>query len=141
MRIGQLAQERSAGRYAECKAVIDRSHALPLTRQAEILELSRSSLYSQPCPASPADLAIMRRIDERHLAHPFARSRMMRDLLRGEGVEIGRVAVRTMMRRMAIEAISRWRNSSKPAPRQKRGVGRGPYLERRGLGAVGTDLP
>ena len=66
--------------------MIDRTHALPLTRQAEVLKLSRGSLYYQPRPVSPADLAIMRRIDELHLDYPFAGSRMLRDLLDGEGV-------------------------------------------------------
>ncbi|SEF06304.1 putative transposase [Rhizobiales bacterium GAS188] len=47
--------------------MIDRSHDLPLTRQARVLKLSRSSLYYQPHPVSAADLAIMRRIDELHL--------------------------------------------------------------------------
>ena len=93
--------------------MIDRSHALPLTRQAEVLKLSRSSLYYRPRPVSVADLAIMRRIDELHLDYPFAGSRMLRDLLRGEGVEIGRGRVITMMRRMGIEAIYRRPNTSK----------------------------
>jgi putative transposase len=96
--------------------MIDRSHDLPLTRQAQILKLSRSSLYYRPQPVSAADLAIMRRIDELHLEHPFAGSRMLRDLLRGEGVQIGRARVITMMRRMEIEAIYRRPNTSKPAP-------------------------
>ena len=47
--------------------MIDRSHELPLTRQAQILKLSRSSLYYRPRPVSAEDLAIMRRIDELHL--------------------------------------------------------------------------
>src|SRR5277367_1617141 len=96
--------------------MIDRSHPLPLTRQAQVLKLSRSSLYYRPHPVSAADLAIMRRIDELHLDHPFAGSRMLRDLLRGEGVQIGRQRVITMMRRMEIEAIYRRPNTSKPAP-------------------------
>jgi putative transposase len=96
--------------------MIDRSHELPLTRQARVLKLSRSSLYYRPQPVSAADLAIMRRIDELHLEHPFAGSRMLRDLLRGEGVQIGRQRVITMMRRMEIEAIYRRPNTSKPAP-------------------------
>jgi putative transposase len=62
-------------------------------------------LYYQARPVSAADLAIMRRIDELHLDHPFAGSRMLRDLLRGECVQIGRARVITMMRRMEIEAI------------------------------------
>jgi putative transposase len=61
--------------------------------QAKVLKLSRSGLYHRPRPVSPADLAIMRRIDELHLDYPFAGSRMLRDLLRGEGIEIGQPAV------------------------------------------------
>ena len=99
--------------------MIDRSHELPLTRQAELLRLSRSSLYYQPCPVSPADLAIMRQMDELHLEYPFAGSRMLRDLLRGEGVEIGRAHVITLMRKMGIEAIYRRPNTSKPAEGHK----------------------
>ena len=99
--------------------MIDRTHALPLTRQAEVLKLSRGSLYYQPRPVSPADLAIMRRIDELHLDYPFAGSRMLRDLLDGEGVEIGRQRVITMMRRMGIEAIYRRPNTSKATPGNK----------------------
>ena len=99
--------------------MIDRMHALPLTRQAEVLKLSRGSLYYQPRPVSPADLAIMRRIDELHLDYPFAGSRMLRDLLDGEGVEIGRQRVITMMRRMGIEAIYRRPNTSKATPGNK----------------------
>ena len=63
---------------------------------------------------SPAGLAIMRRIDKLHLDHPFAGSRMLRDRLRGEGVEIGRQRVATMMRRMGIEAIYAGRARRKP---------------------------
>ena len=99
--------------------MIDRSHDLPLTRQAQVLKLSRSSLYYRPHPVSAEDLAIMRRIDELHLQHPFAGSRMLRDLLRGEGVQIGRQRVITMMRRMEIEAIYRRPNTSKPAPEHR----------------------
>ncbi len=61
----------------------------------------------------------MRRIDVLHLDYPFAGSRMRRDLLRGEGVEIGREMVRTMMRRMGIEALYRRPNTSKPCPGHK----------------------
>ena len=99
--------------------MIDRSHELPLTRQAQVLKLSRSSLYYRPEPVSPADLAIMRRMDELHLDYPFAGSRMLRDLLRGEGVQIGRAHVITLMKRMRIEAIYRRPNTSKPASGHK----------------------
>jgi putative transposase len=99
--------------------MIDREHALPLARQAAVLHLSRSSLYYRPRPVTPGDLAIMRRIDALHLDYPFAGSRMLRDLLRGEGVAIGRERVATMMKRMGIEAIYRRPNTSKPEPGHK----------------------
>jgi len=99
--------------------MIDRTHDLPLARQAALLRLSRSQLYYEPRPVPAAELAIMRRIDALHLDYPFAGSRMLRDLLRGEGVVIGRDLVRTMMRRMCIEALSRRPNTSKPAPGHK----------------------
>ena len=78
---------------------------MPLRRQAELLHLSRSGFYYEPRPVSAADLAVMRRIDALHLDHPFAGSRMLRDLLRGEGVAIGRERVASMMRRMGIEMV------------------------------------
>jgi putative transposase len=99
--------------------MIEREHALPLTRQAKILKLSRSGLYYRPRPVPPADLAVMRRIDELHLDYPFAGSRMLRDLLRGEGVEIGRQRVARMMKRMGIEALYRRPNTSKPTSGHK----------------------
>jgi putative transposase len=99
--------------------MIDRSHKLALARQARLLQLSRGSLYYRPRPVSPANLAIMRRIDELHLDYPFAGSRMLRDLLRDAGVAIGRQRVATMMKRMGIEAIYRRPNTSKPTPGHK----------------------
>ncbi len=99
--------------------MIDRDHGLPLRQQAEVLQLSRSTFYYEPRPVSVADLAVMRRIDELHLDYPFAGSRMMRDLLRGEAIAIGRERIVTMMRRMGIEALYRRPNTSKPAPGHK----------------------
>ena len=99
--------------------MIDRSHELPLTRQASVLGISRGSVYYEPCPVSAPDLAIMRRIDELHLDHPFAGSRMLRDLLNGEDIAVGRDQVRTMMRRMDIEALYRRPNTSKPGAEHK----------------------
>ena len=99
--------------------MIDRGHGLALSRQAKILKLSRSSIYYRPRPVSPADLATMRRIDELHLEYPFAGSRMLRDLLGGEGIETGRQRVARMMKRMGIEALYRRPNTSKPAPGHK----------------------
>ena len=99
--------------------MIDRAHDLPLVRQAELLQLSRSGVYYAPRPVPATTLAIMRRIDALHLDYPFAGSRMLRDLLRGEGVAIGRERVARMMRRMGIEALYRRPNTSKPTPGHK----------------------
>ena len=99
--------------------MIDRTHELALTRQAAVLGISRGSVYYAPQPVSAADLTIMRRIDELHLDYPFAGSRMLRDLLNGEGIAVGRDQVRAMMRRMGIEAIYRRPNTSKPGAGHK----------------------
>ena len=99
--------------------MIDRNHDLPIARQAKVLNISRGSVYYKPRPVSANDLAIMRRIDELHLDHPFAGSRMLRDLLHREGIETGRRHVATLMKRMGIEAIYRRANTSKPAPGHK----------------------
>src|SRR5271157_1214466 len=99
--------------------MIDSTHGLSLARQAALLQLSRSGLYYRPRPVPPSDLAIMRRMDELHLDYPFAGSRMLRDLLRGEGVAIGREHVTTLMKRMGIAAIYRRPNTSKAAPGHK----------------------
>ena len=107
--------------------MIDRSHTLGLKHQARLLNLSRSSLYYEQRQVSQMDLEIMRRIDELHLDYPFAGSRMLRDLLRGEEMQIGRQHVATLMRRMGIEAIYRRPNTSKPKPGHKIY----PYLLRR----------
>ena len=99
--------------------MIDRTHELPITRQAEVLNISRGSVYYLPRPVSETDLAIMRRLDRLHLEHPFAGSRMLRGLLAAEGCKIGRRHVRTLMRRMGIEALYRRPRTTKPEPGHK----------------------
>ena len=99
--------------------MIDRNHDLPIAKQARALGISRGSVYYLPRPVPAATLAVMRRMDELHLEFPFAGSRMLRDLLNKEGVEIGRCRVATLMKRMGIEALYRKPNTSKPAPGHK----------------------
>jgi putative transposase len=99
--------------------MIDRNHDLPIAKQAKALGISRGSVYYLPRPVPAATLAVMRRMDELHLEFPFAGSRMLRDLLNKEGVEIGRCRVATLMKRMGIEALYRKPNTSKPAPGHK----------------------
>ena len=99
--------------------MIDREHDLSITRQAEVLKISRGSVYYLPRPVSSADLAIMRRLDRLHLEFPFAGSRMLRGLLAAEGCKIGRRHVKTLMRRMGIEALYRRPRTTKPEPGHK----------------------
>lgn len=87
--------------------MIERDHELPIKRQAELLGISRGSVYYHPEPIPEAELALMRRVDELHLEHPFAGSRMLRDVLRLQGIEVGRRHVGTLMRRMGIQALYR----------------------------------
>jgi putative transposase len=97
--------------------MINPEHGLSLTRQAELLDLSRASLYYTPVQTCETDLKLMRRIDELHLQWPFLGSRMLRDMLRLEGISIGRKHVATLMRKMGIEAIYRRANTSRRHPR------------------------
>ena len=85
--------------------MIDPSHELPVTRQAELVGISRAAVYYVPRPISEADLALQRRIDALHLEHPFAGSRLLKKLLRAEGYEVGRKHVATLMRRIVDSAM------------------------------------
>jgi putative transposase len=96
--------------------MIDREHDLPITKQVKVLRLSRGSVYYLPRPVSASDLEVMRRLDRLHLEHPFAGSRMLHGLLIGEGYKIGRRHVKTLMKRMGIEALYRRPRTTKPAP-------------------------
>ena len=96
--------------------MIDRTHDLPVARQAKALGLARSSVYYPPQPVSDADLALMRRMDELHMEWPFAGARMLRDLLRLEGTMVGRKHVSTLLRRLGIEALYRRPNTRRRAP-------------------------
>jgi len=96
--------------------MIDPEHDLPIKQQAEVLGISRSTVYYEPRPISAEDLWLMRRIDELHLNYPFAGRRMLRDFLWQQGLVVGRRHIKTLMKRMVIEAFYRKPNTSKPAP-------------------------
>lgn len=93
--------------------MIDATHDLPVVHQARLLQLARSSVYYRPEATSEADLALMRRLDELHLEHPFAGARMLRDMLRADGLAVGRKHGATLMRKMGIEALYRRPNTSR----------------------------
>jgi putative transposase len=99
--------------------MIDRDHVLSITRQAQLLNISRGTVYYLPQPVSPADLVLMRKIDELHLEHPFMGARMLRDQLLRQGFGVGRRHVRTLMLRMGIEALAPQPGTSKAAPGHK----------------------
>jgi len=99
--------------------MIDRKHDLPISKQAEVLRISRGSVYYLPRPVSAADLAIMRRLDRLHLEYPFAGARMLQGLLSADGCQIGRRHVKTLMRRMGIEVLYRRPRTTKPEPGHK----------------------
>ena len=96
--------------------MIDRNHQLSIVRQAKLLDISRGAVYYEPRPISQADLALMRRIDELHLQHPFMGARMLKRELAKEGSEVGRRHIGTLMRRMNIEALAPKPGTSKARP-------------------------
>ena len=85
--------------------MINRTHALSLVKQCRLLDVARSTAYYRPVPLSAEELALMRRIDELHLNHPFAGARMLSKMLKREGSLLGRRRVSTLMKRMGIHAI------------------------------------
>ena len=93
--------------------MIDHDNKLPVAHQARLLGISRANVYYLPKTESEANLTLMRRIDEVHLERPFAGARMLRDMLRREGHQIGRKRVSTLMRRMGIVALYRKPNTSR----------------------------
>jgi putative transposase len=99
--------------------VIDKTHPLPVRRQARLLSLSRSSLYYQPAGTSDEDLALMAAIDVVHLKLPFYGVRRLRDELRDQGFAVGREHTSTLMRRMGMTALYPKRKLSNPAPGHK----------------------
>jgi putative transposase len=80
---------------------------MPITRQCQLLGLSRSSVYYRPVPASEEDLAIMRRLDELHLCYPFFGVRKLTAMLNREGIVVGHKRVRRLIRGMGIFALYR----------------------------------
>jgi putative transposase len=95
--------------------MIDRGAPVTVKSQAELLALSRASVYYRPRPVSERDLLLMRRLDELHLEAPFYGARKLAAQLRREGHDIGRKHVGTLMRRMGMEALYRRPRTSIPA--------------------------
>ena len=96
--------------------MMDSTHALSISRQAQRAGISRGSVYDVPTSVGAADLGLMRRLDALHLEHPFMGARMVRDQLNREGDTVGRKHVGTLMARMGMAALSRKPRTSKKHP-------------------------
>jgi len=96
-----------------------RSLELSLKAQAELLGLSRSSLYYHPLPPSPEEVAIKHRIDAIYTRWPFYGSRKITVVLNQEEIAVSRPTVQRYMREMCISGIAPGPNTSKPAPEHK----------------------
>jgi putative transposase len=101
-------------------ALVDHDdQVVPVVAQCRLLKVARSSLYYRPAPVSADDLAVMRRMDELHLAWPFYGSRRMTAVLRREGWPVNRKRIKRLMRIMALEAIYQKPNTSRKHPDHK----------------------
>jgi putative transposase len=100
--------------------MIDRlNEKLSLTRQCQLLGLSRSSLYYRPANDNTEDLVLMALIDRQFMETPYYGSRKMTAWLRREGHVVNRKRVRRLMRRMGLQVIWQKPNTSKPNPEHK----------------------
>ena len=85
--------------------MIEKNNSVSLTRQCQMLEISRSSLYYKPAPVNETDLRLMKLIDAIHLDKPYLGTRRICEKLCDMGEKIGRKHVRTLIDRMSITAI------------------------------------
>ena len=99
---------------SERRGRIHEKHDLSKTRRCELLDVPRSSAYYRGEPASEADLAVMRLIDEIYLQWPFYGSRRMRDELEERGHTVNRKRVQRLMRQMGLRALYPRRRTSQP---------------------------
>ena len=100
--------------------MIERAGAqVSLSEQADLLSISRSSLYYVPRPPAAREIAIKHRMDALFTDDPCLGARRLAFLLGKEGSHIDRKTVRTYMIEMGLEAIYPKPNLSKPAAEHK----------------------
>jgi putative transposase len=99
--------------------MIDRSHKLSVSRQARLLNISRATVYYRAKPTSDSDLALMNAIDKLHLDFPFMGSRQLQRALLRQGHQVGRLHVRSLMRKMGISALAPQPGTSQRNPQHK----------------------
>ncbi len=104
----------------ERRALVEReSHELPLTVQATLLSVSRSSLYYRPKLPSPEEVVLKHRIDAIYTECPFFGSRRITEQLHRDGLAVNRKAVQRHMREMGLEAIAPGPNLSRRDHQQR----------------------
>lgn len=99
---------------SEKRLLIDRDHVIPIVRQAELLGLSRASVYATPVSQSLEDLALASAVDQLYTAHPYYGTRRLAYVLNQAGFDVGRKRIRTIMRLLGLEALYPKENTSKP---------------------------
>jgi putative transposase len=110
---------------AHKRLLVEPNHPdISLSRQCELLDLARSSLYYKPIAVDPYELHLMNLIDQQYTATPFYGIRRMSAWLRIQGEIVNHKRVARLMRQMGIEAIYPRPCTSTPAER----VRRYPYL-------------
>ena len=122
-KIGELTMERDffitrarSIAMTPRRELVEPNAPLSMRWQCELLGVNRSSLYYEPVEPDGEQLALMRRMDELHLKHPFFGSRMMTQILKAEGSAVNRKRVQRLMRLMGLESTAPKPNTSKPAP-------------------------
>ncbi len=99
--------------------MIDRTHTLSVSRQAELLNISRGTVYYLPKSTSARDLALMNAIDELHVKLPFMGARQLRRELFKLHHVVGRLHVRSLMLKMGISALAPQPGTSQRNPQHK----------------------
>lgn len=103
----------------ERKAMVDKSHKIPINRQCQILKLNRSSFYYRGREVSDSELALMRQIDEIHTKRPYYGSRRIRDWFEDQGISVNRKRIQRLMRLMGIQALYPKKKTSRPGKGHK----------------------
>jgi putative transposase len=106
---------------------------LSITKQCDLLEISRSSWYYEAIGESELNIKLMRLIDEQFLETPYYGARQMARYLRRQGYWVNRKRARRLMQKMGLMAIYQKPNTSKPHPEHKIY----PYL----LGGIDIQVP
>ena len=95
--------------------------ALSVARQAKLLGVSRSSVYYRPRPDSQEELDLLKRLDELFTENPVYGSRRLQQMLKREGVRVGRRRIRRLVRKLGLGAGGAEPGTSQPDPELKGG--------------------